>query len=60
MSGVVRKDPLTHRETLIFLEDLFDLVLNIEQQRRDQPSVEEEVEALEKWLVNVSYVALVS
>lgn len=48
MNGLVRKDPLTHRETLVFLEQLFDIVLKVEQQRRDQP-LPEEVEAFEIW-----------
>ena len=53
MSGLVRKDPLTHRETLVILEDLFDLVLSVEQERRDQPPAEE-VEAFEEWSVSHS------
>ncbi|KAG0705559.1 topoisomerase II-associated protein PAT1 [Suillus ampliporus] len=40
--GVVRKDPLTQRQTLVVLEGLYDLVLNIEQLRRDQPLEEDE------------------
>lgn len=51
MNGLVRKDPLTHRETLVILEHLFDIVLNVEQQRRDQPPPED-VEALDIWCVN--------
>ncbi|KAI5984315.1 topoisomerase II-associated protein PAT1 [Pisolithus albus] len=35
--GVVRKDPLTHRQVLVALESLYDLVLSVEQLRRDQP-----------------------
>lgn len=48
MSSLVHKDPLTHRETLVYLEELFDTVLKVEQQRRDQPSPDE-VEAFEEW-----------
>ncbi|KAI0057451.1 hypothetical protein BV25DRAFT_1812427 [Artomyces pyxidatus] len=36
--GIVRQDPLTSKETLAILENLYDLVLNIEQLRREQPS----------------------
>lgn len=46
--GVVRKDPLTHRETLAILERMYDLVLEVEQLRRDQPPPEEE-EAHQAW-----------
>ncbi|KAH7914818.1 topoisomerase II-associated protein PAT1 [Hygrophoropsis aurantiaca] len=39
--GVIRKDPLTQRQILVTLESLYDLVLNVEQLRRDQPPEEE-------------------
>ena len=48
--GLVRKDPLTHREALVKLEQLYDLVLEVEQRRRDQPPPEE-VEEFEEWCV---------
>ncbi|RDX54229.1 hypothetical protein OH76DRAFT_1398553 [Lentinus brumalis] len=48
--GLVRKDPLTHREALVKLEHLYDLVLDVEQRRRDQPPPEE-VEEFEHWTV---------
>lgn len=47
--GLVHRDPLTHREALVILEQLYDLVLDIEQRRRDQPP--EDVEAYEEWCV---------
>jgi DNA topoisomerase 2-associated protein PAT1 len=49
--GVVRKDPLTQRQTLVVLEGLYDMVLNIEQLRRDQPleEDEEDEEAFISW-----------
>ncbi|KAI0642169.1 topoisomerase II-associated protein PAT1 [Trametes meyenii] len=47
-TGLVRKDPLTHREALVKLEQLYDLVLDLEQRRRDQPPPEE-VEEFEQW-----------
>lgn len=48
---MVRKDPLTQRQTLVVLEGLYDLVLNIEQLRRDQPleEDEEDEEAFVSW-----------
>jgi DNA topoisomerase 2-associated protein PAT1 len=46
----VRKDPPTHREVLVILENLYDLVLRVEQLRRDQPLQEEE-EAFIAWCV---------
>ncbi|KAF7294431.1 PAT1 domain-containing protein [Mycena kentingensis (nom. inval.)] len=46
--NVVRKDPLTHRQVLTILEFLYDLVLKVEQMRRDQPP-EEDVELHEQW-----------
>nr|VWO94664.1 MDR efflux pump ABC3 [Ganoderma boninense] len=48
--GFVHKDPLTHRESLVILEQLYDLVLEVEQRRRDQPPPEE-VEAFEEWTI---------
>ncbi|KAF9218260.1 hypothetical protein BS17DRAFT_193009 [Gyrodon lividus] len=46
--GVVRKEPLTQRQVLVALESLYDLVLDIEQLRRDQP-LEEDEEAVATW-----------
>ena len=48
--GLVRREPLTHRETLVKLEHLYDLVLDVEQRRRDQPPPEE-IEEFEQWYV---------
>ncbi|KAF8892099.1 topoisomerase II-associated protein PAT1 [Infundibulicybe gibba] len=39
--AVVRRDPLTQREVLVILEQLYDLVLKVEQLRRDQPHPED-------------------
>lgn len=52
-AGVVRKDPLSHRQVLVILENLYDLVLEVEQLRRDQPPQEEE-EAYQTWLVCIA------
>ncbi|TFK71608.1 hypothetical protein BDN72DRAFT_817099 [Pluteus cervinus] len=46
--NLVKKEPLSHREVLIVLELLYDLVLQVEQLRRDQPPQGEE-EALAQW-----------
>lgn len=47
---MVRKDPLTRRQVLAALESLYDLALNIEQLRRNQP-IEEDEEAIFAWCV---------
>ncbi|KAI0352379.1 hypothetical protein OH77DRAFT_1409256 [Trametes cingulata] len=49
-TGLIRREPLTHREALVKLEQLYDLVLDLEQRRRDQPPPEE-VEEFEHWFV---------
>lgn len=41
-TDLVRKEPLTHREILTILEYIYDLVLQVEQLRRNQPSAEDE------------------
>jgi len=46
---IVCKDPLTRRETLVIIERLYDLVLHVEQLRRDQPHPEDPPEQLEQW-----------
>ena len=43
---------LTHRESLVILEQLYDLLLDIEQRRRDQPPLED-VEVLKESYVPV-------
>ncbi|KAJ2927810.1 hypothetical protein H1R20_g9280, partial [Candolleomyces eurysporus] len=45
----IMKEPLTQRETLINLEHLYDLVLQVEQLRRDQPHPEDEEEVFQAW-----------
>ncbi len=42
-------DPLTQREILVTLENMHDLVLTVEQLRRDQPHPEEGEEVLQEW-----------
>ena len=46
----MRKEPLTHRQVLVALEALYDLVLHIEQLRRNPPN-EEDDEAVAAWYV---------
>ncbi|KZP16629.1 hypothetical protein FIBSPDRAFT_794305, partial [Athelia psychrophila] len=48
VEGTIRKEPLTHRQVLVLLENLYDLVLEVEQHRRDQPPQEDE-EACQDW-----------
>ena len=51
--GLVRRDPLTHRESLVIIEQLYALVLEIDQKRRDQPAPEEE-EEFAQWYALIS------
>ncbi|EGO22680.1 topoisomerase II-associated protein [Serpula lacrymans var. lacrymans S7.9] len=46
--GVVKMEPLAQRQVLVILESLYDLVLSVEQLRRDQPPEEDEV-AFNAW-----------
>jgi len=55
-AGVVRKEPLSHRQVLVILESLYDLVLEVEQLRRDQPP-QHDPDAYEEW--ELSYNGLV-
>ncbi|THV05364.1 hypothetical protein K435DRAFT_961132 [Dendrothele bispora CBS 962.96] len=48
-TDLVRRDPLTHREVLVTLETLYDLVMNVEQLKHDEPHPEEQGEAVEEW-----------
>ena len=48
-SGIAQKDPLTRRQVLIILESLYDLLLRVEQLRREQPPVEEGEERISEW-----------
>ncbi|CUA78151.1 5'-3' exoribonuclease 2 [Cryptococcus neoformans var, neoformans JEC21] [Rhizoctonia solani] len=47
-AGIVKRDPLTRREALITLEEIYDRVLKIEQLQRTPPSPEDPV-AEAKW-----------
>ncbi|KDQ19171.1 hypothetical protein BOTBODRAFT_63273 [Botryobasidium botryosum FD-172 SS1] len=45
---VVRQPPLTHRQVLVAIEALYDVMLKIEQLRRDQPE-DEESQLFQRW-----------
>ncbi|KAF9453519.1 hypothetical protein P691DRAFT_658313 [Macrolepiota fuliginosa MF-IS2] len=45
----VRREPLSSREVLTIVEGLYDLILNVEQVKRDQPLPEEEQERHDEW-----------
>ncbi|KAF5361759.1 hypothetical protein D9756_002510 [Leucocoprinus leucothites] len=47
--NLVRREPLSHREVLTIIEALYDLILNVEQVKRDQPLPEEEQEHHDAW-----------
>jgi DNA topoisomerase 2-associated protein PAT1 len=49
VTDLVHRDPLTHREVLVTLETLYDLVMSVEQMKHDEPHPEEEGEEVEKW-----------
>ena len=44
----MKKEPLSHRKALVILEELYDVVLRVEQLRRDQPAPED-LEASQEW-----------
>ena len=39
-SNVAQKDPLTHRESLVLLERLFDIIIEAESIKQNQPAEE--------------------
>lgn len=47
--NLVRQDPLSQRQVLTILEKLYDLILSVEQLRRDQPLPEEDEEVFLQW-----------
>ena len=55
--GPIQRDPLTRKETLVILENLYDVLLRVEQMRREQPPVEDEERTLE-WYVPFNYLLL--
>ena len=50
---MVRREPLTRKEYLLILEDLYDSQLKIEQMRREQPPAEDEAR-VQVWYVYAS------
>ena len=52
----MQKEPLTSRETLYILEHLYDVVLNIEQMRRDEPPADsDDLEQVGIWYVSILF-----
>jgi hypothetical protein len=49
--GLVQKDPLTRKEALAILEELYELVMQLEKLAREQPPTEEE-EVYGDWYVS--------
>lgn len=47
----MRREPLSNREILTIVENLYDLILGVEQVKRDQPLPEEEQERHDEWFV---------
>ncbi|KAF7770553.1 hypothetical protein Agabi119p4_6527 [Agaricus bisporus var. burnettii] len=47
--NLVRREPLSNREILTIVENLYDLILGVEQVKRDQPLPEEEQERHDEW-----------
>lgn len=47
----MRREPLTNREILTIVENLYDLILGVEQVKRDQPLPDEEQERHDEWYV---------
>ncbi|KIL69488.1 hypothetical protein M378DRAFT_790623 [Amanita muscaria Koide BX008] len=46
-TNLIRREPLTQRETLTILEHLYDLVLHVEQLRRDHSLAQDEQQTVE-------------
>jgi hypothetical protein len=52
LDDTARRDPLTTKEALKILEHLYDIVLDIEQLRREQSNLDtEDTEAVNIWWV---------
>lgn len=56
--NLVRQDPLSQRQVLTILEKLYDLILGVEQLRRDQPLPEEDEEVFLQWYVASGLIAI--
>ncbi|KAG6868797.1 hypothetical protein C0993_010427, partial [Termitomyces sp. T159_Od127] len=46
MHGLIRKEPLTHRQILVVVESLYDVVLKTENIKRNEPSPEDSAETI--------------
>ncbi|KAF5383709.1 hypothetical protein D9615_003665 [Tricholomella constricta] len=49
--GLVRKDPLSHRQILVAVESLYDVVLDTENIKRGEPTPEDTEEYAAQWQV---------
>ncbi|GLB41960.1 putative topoisomerase II-associated protein PAT1 [Lyophyllum shimeji] len=49
MDGLVRKEPLSHREILVAVESLYDIVLSTENVKRNEPGPEDTDEYAAEW-----------
>ncbi|KAG6854522.1 hypothetical protein C0991_005434 [Blastosporella zonata] len=47
--GLVRKEPLSQRQILVAVENLYDIVLNTENIKRNEPSPEDGEEIIAQW-----------
>ena len=45
-----KKDPLTHREALVILERIFDIIMELDKLKEDQPAPDDELEVIH-WYV---------
>lgn len=45
-----KQDPLTHRETLVILERIFDIIMELDKLKEEQPVPEAEMEVF-TWFV---------
>ncbi|KAG5721185.1 DNA topoisomerase 2-associated protein pat1 [Termitomyces sp. T112] len=48
-NGLIRKQPLSHRQILVAVESLYDVVLATENIKRGEPSPEDSAEILTQW-----------
>jgi DNA topoisomerase 2-associated protein PAT1 len=52
--NLVRREPLSHREILVGVENLYDLVLSMETLKRNEPTSEDNEEYATQWQAQVS------
>ncbi|KAG6891608.1 hypothetical protein C0992_002647 [Termitomyces sp. T32_za158] len=47
--GLIRKEPLSHRQILVAVESLYDVVLKTENIKRNEPSADDSAEIIAQW-----------